>query len=120
MEVFALTHAARAIFAFFRVSADAVVLELHRDFIGEADHRLVVDRAEARDLWKAFLAAGFVRDLRIEDCENGRCDHYVCTEGRAVAEWERGNAHLHEDPAVVRADYLREALGPTAADAARA
>lgn len=24
------------------------------------------------------------------DCDAGLCDHYTCTEGQALAEWERG------------------------------
>jgi len=28
-------------------------------------------------------------------CLHGTCDHYTCTEGQALAEWEFNNRHLH-------------------------
>ena len=42
-------------------------------------------------------------------CEHGTCDHYTCTEGRSLDEWQ--------EPEPTRWDYESEAFGPTARDA---
>lgn len=70
----------------------------------------------ARDTWKLLVAAGGVRidpaseafDRALEEalCADGCCDHYVCTEGRALAGWN--------EPEPSRWDYASEAFGPSA------
>ena len=80
-------------------------------FGGEA---VVIDRytlSDARHTWKHFAQGGvqidpdsdaFAEALEVGFCHDGCCNHYTCTEGRSIDEWD--------EPEPTQWDHNSEAL----------